>query len=480
MKKHIRWLAAAVMALTLLGCGGALAAESSISVQLDGRELTFTDAVPQVKDQRTFLPFRAVFEAMGAEVSSEGSVITATRDGKTLTMTLDDTAATLTEGDKVTPITMDVAPYVDNATWRTYVPVRFAAQAFDCAVGWDQQSSTAVIVDTGKVVDEALTGKSFTYLEKLVEYSKKYNEGIWDMDMTMDGSMTMMGANMPMAVTAAGTVADETKLAMDMKVTMDMSQLMALMQQMGGGDELAAEDKAVMDTLATDGIGMTMRGDMAGGKLYMNMSGKLVADMGLPADTWFSMDMNALMAQSGLGMDWTEYMTSLKNVDYVALVKTLLKETDVNSAQTGYTTLKTMVEKVVNTLSDEAFVKEGDTRTTTLDLSEGANSAKISFSLTMRENAVTGYAVGMTAAFADEDTGSAVAMEMTVGMDEKDQMSGKLTMDMAPMMTMDFSISGGYRKGTAAPAVEPPAGAKVVDMTDPDALNAAMGVMPLA
>ena len=38
------------------------AAEQTIAVQLDGQNLTFTDAVPQVKDQRTFLPFRAVFE----------------------------------------------------------------------------------------------------------------------------------------------------------------------------------------------------------------------------------------------------------------------------------------------------------------------------------------------------------------------------------------------------------------------------------
>ena len=169
MKKMIRWLLALGMAGALLGATAAMAAgETVISVQLDGAPLTFTDAVPQVRDQRTFLPLRAVFEAMGAEVSSEGSVITATRNGKTLAMTLNETAATLTQNGETTPITMDVAPYVDNTTWRTYVPVRFAAQAFGCAVGWDQANSTAIIVDTDKVVDAALEGKSFTFLEKLM------------------------------------------------------------------------------------------------------------------------------------------------------------------------------------------------------------------------------------------------------------------------------------------------------------------------
>ena len=139
MKKIIRWLAAVGMSAALLGCGGAFAAESGITVQLDGQGLTFTDAVPQVKDQQTFLPFRAVFEAMGAEVSNEGNVITAKQGDKTLTMTIGETAATVTQLGMEVPITMDVAPYVDNTTWRTYVPVRFAAQAFGYTVGWDQE-----------------------------------------------------------------------------------------------------------------------------------------------------------------------------------------------------------------------------------------------------------------------------------------------------------------------------------------------------
>ena len=131
------------------------AAESAIAVQLDGKDLTFTDAVPQVKDERTFLPFRAVFEAMGAEVSYDAATnqVSATRDGTTVTMTLDSTEATVTTGDVTTTLAMDVAPYA--AENRTYVPVRFAAQAFGCAVGWDQDDSTVILVDTQKLLEVA-------------------------------------------------------------------------------------------------------------------------------------------------------------------------------------------------------------------------------------------------------------------------------------------------------------------------------------
>ena len=245
MKKYFRWLFAAAMTLTVLGCGGALAAESDITVQLNGEALAFTDAVPQVRDQRTFLPFRAVFEAMGAEVDNEGSVITATRDGKTLTMTLNETTATVTEGGVSTPITMDVAPYVDNTTWRTYVPVRFAAQAFDCAVGWDQANATAIIVDTGKVLDEALAGKSFTYLEKLVDYTRKYNEGIWDMEAAFDAGIGVMGMPMPMSGTVKGTVEGSEKLSMDMNMKMDLIELIQMVSMLSLEETaLSAEEQA--------------------------------------------------------------------------------------------------------------------------------------------------------------------------------------------------------------------------------------------
>ena len=111
LRNYLPGLGAALV-LTAALTGSAMAAEApaGISVQLDGKNLTFTDAVPQARDNRTFLPFRAVFEAMGAVVTNDGNVITATRDGKTLTMTVGSTAATVEENGTTTAITMDVAP----------------------------------------------------------------------------------------------------------------------------------------------------------------------------------------------------------------------------------------------------------------------------------------------------------------------------------------------------------------------------------
>ena len=193
---------AVACAAALLGTGtSALAAESvpasapstGISVQLDGRNLSFPDAAPEARDGRTFLPVRTVFEAMGAEVSYSpaAQTITAVRDGTTVTMALGGTTATVERSGVTTHIPMDAAPYAhDN---RTYVPVRFAAQAFGCAVGWDAGDRTVILIDMEKLVEETLSKYDFTYLEKYLAYGQKYRTGIWDMNADFDASLDMTG-----------------------------------------------------------------------------------------------------------------------------------------------------------------------------------------------------------------------------------------------------------------------------------------------
>lgn len=470
---------------------GPLDAEGStpITVQLDGQNITFTDAVPQVRNWRTFLPFRAVFEAMGAEVSYDGFDITAVRGDRTVTMRVDSTEATVTENGKTTTITMDASPYLDNTTWRTYVPVRFAAQALGGAVGWDQEAWTAVIVDTGKLVDNALEGKSFTYLEKLIKYSKKYNEGIWNSEMNMDGTMSVdlstLGLEMPALtasaqVTAKGITQDETKAQADMKMTADLTQLgsvlSGLILSQSADSESANQDlaqlTAFLNALAKEGIGCSIRGDLSTGKFYLNMDLSSLPDfaavtsaLGGPsfdADTWYSMDMNAVLAQAGSDVDLPGLLEQTKNVDYAALVKSVLQSADVNSAETGYSTVKAAVDAAVLALSDTGFTKSGNTAATSkaIDLGDGSSLSFV-LSLTMKDDAVAGYDLDFLVS-STGDMGT-TAMGMKMSMDEKDQLTGSITMNVVDFVSIDLSITGGYTKGTTAPVTEPPAGATVAD-----------------
>lgn len=192
MKKRLFSLVVAA-ALTLgLSVPALAAGEADILVQLDGQTLTFTDAAPQLRDNRTFLPYRAVFEAMGATVSNLGDVITATRGDTTLTMTIGAATATLVTGEETRELTMDVPAYVDNATWRTYVPVRFAADAFGCNVGWDQDAKTAIIVDVETLTQDLLTGEKYSILTKYLDYSKQFGQGSWLSEGTMKGTASLL------------------------------------------------------------------------------------------------------------------------------------------------------------------------------------------------------------------------------------------------------------------------------------------------
>jgi len=498
MKRIFSRLAAVGAAAVLaLGCSSALAAEDDalvIGVQLDGQALTFTDAVPVLKNDRTFLPFRAVFEALGAEVGYDNGVVTATRDNKTITMTLGSTQATVTENGVTTPLVMDVAPYLDDATWRTYVPVRFAAQALDCAVGWDQAQRTAIIVDVDPLVDKALEGKSFTYLEKLSAFTEKYSQGIWDCELTMDGSMSMLGLDMPLAVTAQGTTESQSKVEMGMNMKLDLTQLAALTQQDAGeagvpDAQATAAEQAMLESMKNEGLNMQVRGDLDKGVLYMNMAGAALESAGLDPNAWYSMDMNALMSQAGLGMDWSTYMKAAQDVDYTQLVKALLSGADVNSVETGYTGLAATVDKVVTALSDEGFTKEaakeGDEYTSVITLQQNGANAALGLAFGMKDGAVLGY--GIAVEMETQQEGALVSMDVYASMDDKGKMSGEMYMDSSitqdgltiPLINMDLTISGGYQQGKTAPVTEPPAGAAIVDLTDPEQVNGILGISPL-
>lgn len=476
MKKFIRWWVCLGLCLGLLVCG-AMAAESGINVQLDGQNLTFTDAVPQVKDQRTFLPFRAVFEAMDADVDYEGNTITAVRGDKTLTMTIGSTEATVTEKGVTLPITMDVAPYVDASTWRTYVPVRFAAQAFDCAVGWDQAAQTAVIVDTEKLVKNAMEGKSYTYLEQLAALGNQYKKGIWNMDASFDMDMTMLTAPMmTMDGEIEGVMQDNAQLDMTMNLKMDMEGLLGMTAAMGGSQP-SAEDQAMLDALKTDGIDATVRGDINTGKLYMNMDmGELGAQAGLDSAAWYELDMAALMEQSG--MNWSDLMTMSENANTLDTLASALAMTQPNDAANGYAELKKSFDGLFTAFADDHFQLWGSKApynfgscSTHYDLpsSDGSN-AGMDLLLTFvseHDHTLKGYELTFTMNNGTATTdGSPVTMTMTVSMTAEGKMNAKLDMDMGGLITMTMTMDGSYAPGTTAPVVTPPEGAKIVSFTD--------------
>lgn len=86
-------------------------AEENIKVVLNGTELTF-DVPPQLIEDRTMVPMRKIFEAFGAKIDWDDSTqtITATKETSVITMQIDNPVITV-DGEKVT---LDVPPQLVN------------------------------------------------------------------------------------------------------------------------------------------------------------------------------------------------------------------------------------------------------------------------------------------------------------------------------------------------------------------------------
>lgn len=103
----------------------------SIKVILDGQTLSF-DVAPVNENGRVMVPMRAIFEALGAEIQWNGNTktITATKGSTTILLTIGKTTATV-NGKSVS---LAVPAKLMNE--RTFVPLRFVAEALGCDVNW--------------------------------------------------------------------------------------------------------------------------------------------------------------------------------------------------------------------------------------------------------------------------------------------------------------------------------------------------------
>jgi hypothetical protein len=110
-------------------------------------DATITLDKPPVIDpasSRTLVPIRFVSEQLGATVNWNATtlVITITWGSNTLTLTIGSSIAYLNGA----PVGFDQPPYIDPATGRTMVPVRFIAESMAANVTWIPATQEVVIV----------------------------------------------------------------------------------------------------------------------------------------------------------------------------------------------------------------------------------------------------------------------------------------------------------------------------------------------
>ena len=105
---------------------------AGIKAKLNGSYMSFNQP-PENVNGRILVPFRSVFEGLGATISfnaAENSV-TGEREGRSVKVILNDTTAYI-DGK---PVTLDVP--AQNINGSTMVPIRFISESFDSTVTWN-------------------------------------------------------------------------------------------------------------------------------------------------------------------------------------------------------------------------------------------------------------------------------------------------------------------------------------------------------
>ena len=202
IRKIISIFLTAVMLSAFAGFGNyAVFAEDNITVTVNGNKLNF-DQPPIIKDGRTLVPLRAIFEALGAEVLwiEDEQAIAAQSGDTTIVMQIGNNQfGKMTSSDNGVTYDLDVPPEIING--RTLVPARAVAEALDCSVDWDGNTQTVTIISE-KWIDGDNSGTNAYIHNGVVYYSFIYQPYIYAYD--GGATKTYAAGGAPLGIVVSG------------------------------------------------------------------------------------------------------------------------------------------------------------------------------------------------------------------------------------------------------------------------------------
>lgn len=450
-----------------------------LSVQLNGAYVHFADAQPEKVNGRVMVPFRAIAEVLGAEVTYDAGKITAKKDGETLSFALDGKQLTVTDsaGKTVKTVQLDTAPYKKGG--RTYVPVRFFAEAFGLTVQWDQDMQTAVLYDRAALVNDI--DSKFTVLNKWIKAQPS----------TENAKTLRTVATIGAAYTAFDTIDGNKDYKVDVKaeflangqaieatVTVDLRVLASYFLGDSQADDVLTAAQAALLRSALSNVKLELLCSADSGDLYLKCPA--VAKI-LAMDETDDADLKALSNGAWLHINWvdstfgalfSENLKILKNNTFASVGESIVaaNESNVTAYELGwedfYRNIKNDVNRLNDLLGDEQFTASGSRYTAKLDKqnddygqtmtgSYTLNTADGSFSGTLESRSDSWNTTKTVLTF----SGSVQNCKLSVTYHTKN--TGILSLDIT-LTTTESSVE---------PKNAPPAGDKIVEWTQHDYSN---------
>ena len=135
-----RFLKGIFLLFILLTCNIQTVSAASVTVTLNGKELSF-DSAPCIENGRVLVPMRGILESLGYSVhwQEPTQTVLAMKEGISISLPLNSNTVTVNEETVV----IDVPAKLNNS--RTFVPLRFLAEYSGANVYWDADTSTVII-----------------------------------------------------------------------------------------------------------------------------------------------------------------------------------------------------------------------------------------------------------------------------------------------------------------------------------------------
>lgn len=444
-----------------------------LSVQLNGAYVHFADAHPEKVNGRVMVPFRAIAEALGAEVDYNAGAITAKKNGQTLAFSLGGKQLTATDsvGKTVKTVQLDTAPYKKGG--RTYVPVRFFAEAFGLTVQWDQDMQTAVLYDRAALVSDI--DSKFTVLNKWIKAQPS----------TENARTLRTVATIGAVYTAFDTIDGDKDYKVDVKaeilangqaveatVTVDLRVLASYFLDDPQADDVLTAAQAALLRSALSNVKLELLCNADSGDLYLKCPA--VAKI-LAIDETDNADLKALSNGAWLHINWadstfgalfSENLKILKNNTFTSVGESIVtsNESAVTAYELGWEYLYDDAAHKVNNLNDllgdKKFTASGSRYTAKLDKQNDdsgktitgscmLNTADGSFSGTLESRSDSWNTTKTVLTF----SGSVQNCKLNVTCHTKN--TGILSLDIT-LTTTESSVE---------PKNAPPAGDKIVEWT---------------
>ncbi|MBQ2753630.1 MAG: copper amine oxidase N-terminal domain-containing protein [Firmicutes bacterium] len=451
MKMFKRFAAVLTCSALIMGFApNVFAAEKTTpAVHLNG---AYMESADTLKDYDcTYMEANQLFTSLGAtEITINEGIVSAVKNDNAVSFSAGNTLYTLNG----TEISLKTAPFEENG--KLYIPIRPAAEAMECKIGWDNAAQAVIILDPYKLLGDTESG--YTIMEKYMAYSTEfaneypYLKGKMTFTVTADDGeekLTFKGK----CDTVSFTTTEEMIINADFSFSFDEIEDMLV--------ETYKTDPEFENTINTlESFTLDVYMDIKDGKFYIS-SDLFPLLLGADENTWILVDFNEIFGMAGMASyDFASLstMAGMESFDeYADSLFSYMSALD-NVYMAEATALSLNIIKLM--YSDESFIKNGMNYTSTYSLNESGAETVITLTLMDNGNRIYGYDMEMSM-----NMDGLIYMYMDMETVDEDSVF-TMNMNMMDMMEVNMDGTFKYEERITDPLVKPDENSFTVSLTE--------------